>query len=104
MSHPWATVGRGKGGEYHYFDSQAEIGTEWGHNLPHWRQGGVVYFVTFRTADSIPADRLNQWKQDAMLGLPGIQSRIFQKRRANTTGSSPNAGTNGWTKPMVLVC
>src|SRR5205814_3466212 len=23
-------------------------------NLPHWRQAGVVYFVTFRLADALP--------------------------------------------------
>ncbi|MGC9261094.1 MAG: Eco57I restriction-modification methylase domain-containing protein, partial [Phycisphaerae bacterium] len=30
-------------------------------NLPHWRQTGVTYFVTFRTADSLPQQRLQQW-------------------------------------------
>ena len=27
-------------------------------NLPHWRQQGATYFVTFRLADSIPGDYL----------------------------------------------
>ena len=27
-------------------------------NLPHWRQDGVLYFVTFRLADSLPADKI----------------------------------------------
>lgn len=30
-------------------------------NLPHWRQDGVTYFVTFRLADSLPKARLNEW-------------------------------------------
>jgi REP element-mobilizing transposase RayT len=30
-------------------------------NLPHWRQEGVTYFVTFRTADSLPQERLQEW-------------------------------------------
>ncbi len=30
-------------------------------NLPHWRQPGATYFVTFRQADSIPASVLAQW-------------------------------------------
>jgi REP element-mobilizing transposase RayT len=64
MSHPWATVGKGKGGTYEYFEPSAQIRAEWGHSLPHWRQGGVIYYVTFRTADSIPQDRLIQWKRD----------------------------------------
>ena len=29
--------------------------------LPHWFQPGVSYFVTFRTADSMPASRLRLW-------------------------------------------
>lgn len=33
-------------------------------NLPHWRQDGVTYFVTFRLADSLPAEKLNQWKEE----------------------------------------
>lgn len=64
MTHPWATAGCGRAGEYQYFDKEAEIGAEWGHNLPHWRQGGVIYFVTFRTADSMPANRVAQWKSE----------------------------------------
>ncbi|MCU0786863.1 MAG: DEAD/DEAH box helicase [Verrucomicrobia bacterium] len=31
-------------------------------NLPHWRQDGATYFVTFRLADSIPAQKLKQWR------------------------------------------
>ena len=27
-------------------------------NLPHWRQHGVTYFVTFRLADALPAERV----------------------------------------------
>src|SRR5690606_14939287 len=30
-------------------------------NLPHWWQEGVIYFVTFRTADSLPQACLQQW-------------------------------------------
>jgi putative transposase len=30
-------------------------------NLPHWRQKSVTYFVTFRTADSLPREKLAQW-------------------------------------------
>ncbi len=31
-------------------------------NLPHWRQGGVTYFVTFRLADSLPQEKLEELK------------------------------------------
>jgi hypothetical protein len=33
-------------------------------NLPHWCQEGKIVFVTFRLADSIPADRLRQLQAD----------------------------------------
>ena len=45
----------------HYFDPQDPIGLVRGGNLPHWRQDGVVYFVTWRTADSMPEERVKQW-------------------------------------------
>ncbi len=33
-------------------------------NLPHWRQDGCTYFVTFRLADSIPASVRRQWEHE----------------------------------------
>ncbi len=33
-------------------------------NLPHWRQDGCTYFVTFRLADSIPESVQRQWEQE----------------------------------------
>jgi len=33
-------------------------------NLPHWEQKGCSYFVTFRLADSIPAVKLDQWRDE----------------------------------------
>ncbi|HET6409594.1 MAG TPA: hypothetical protein VFG14_17030, partial [Chthoniobacteraceae bacterium] len=50
--YPYATIGRGRGGDYVWFDSQQATGHAWGRHLPHWRQPGAIYFVTFRTADS----------------------------------------------------
>ena len=29
-------------------------------NLPHWRQEGVTYFVTWRLADSLPQSKLQE--------------------------------------------
>ena len=31
-------------------------------HLPHWRQDGVVYFITSRLADSMPQEKLHQWQ------------------------------------------
>jgi carbamoylphosphate synthase large subunit/REP element-mobilizing transposase RayT len=33
-------------------------------NLPHWRQTGAAYFVTFRLADAVPATLLREWKEE----------------------------------------
>lgn len=32
-------------------------------HLPHWRQDGATYFVTFRLADSLPQSKLRELKQ-----------------------------------------
>ena len=32
-------------------------------HLPHWRQSGATYFVTFRLADSLPQSKLTELKQ-----------------------------------------
>ena len=31
-------------------------------NLPHWRQDGVLYFITFRLADSLPAEKIHNMR------------------------------------------
>ncbi len=33
-------------------------------NLPHWRQDGCTYFVTFRLVDSIPESVRREWEQE----------------------------------------
>jgi REP element-mobilizing transposase RayT len=38
-------------------------------NLPHWRQEGATYFVTFRLGDSIPQGVLDQWEYEKRLWL-----------------------------------
>jgi hypothetical protein len=35
-----------------------------GGSLPHWQQGEVIQFVTFRLADSMPQTKLRQWKDE----------------------------------------
>jgi len=46
-----------------FLDRDTEIGIRRG-NLPHWRQDGALYFVTFRTADSLPSGLLQSWMQE----------------------------------------
>jgi type I restriction enzyme R subunit len=34
------------------------------HRLPHWQQGDVFYFVTWRLADSLPAEKIKEWQAE----------------------------------------
>ena len=38
-------------------------------HLPHWTQKGVIYWVTFRLADSLPQDKLIPWRTERQRGL-----------------------------------
>ncbi len=38
-------------------------------NLPHWRQDGALYFVTFRLADSLPAGKLKELQSEKEVWL-----------------------------------
>jgi REP element-mobilizing transposase RayT len=49
-----------------FFDPDEPVSNMSG-NLPHWRQEGTMYFVTFRLADSMPQEKLNQWIQEREL-------------------------------------
>ncbi len=51
------------------FDPDAEIGAIKGNCLPHWRQDGSTYYVTWRTADSIPAERIQTWTAERTIWL-----------------------------------
>jgi REP element-mobilizing transposase RayT len=37
--------------------------------LPHWRQSGATYFITFRLADSVPQALLRQWRDERAIWL-----------------------------------
>lgn len=43
--------------------------------LPHWRQEGCTYFVTYRLGDSIPQRVLEQWEREKIewLHIQGIE-------------------------------
>jgi REP element-mobilizing transposase RayT len=51
-----------------YFDPDEPVANLIG-NLPHWRQKGVTYFVTFRCADALPPEKLDQWNQELVAWL-----------------------------------
>jgi REP element-mobilizing transposase RayT len=47
--------------QFEFFDPQGEL-TIYYRRLPHWDQPGVMCFITWRTADSIPVEVLERWK------------------------------------------
>ncbi len=49
--------------EYRFLDIDAEI-RQFRSNLPHWRQEGTIYYITYRLADSLPQEKLDQWYQE----------------------------------------
>ena len=38
-------------------------------HLPHWQQGAVFYFVTWRLADSLSSAKLKAWKYEREVWL-----------------------------------
>jgi putative transposase len=46
-------------------------------SLPHWEQPDVCYFLTFRTADSLPEAVIGKWlrRRDEWLGRHGINPK-----------------------------
>ncbi len=51
-----------------FLDGNEEIQTH-GQKLPHWQQGEVMQFVTFRLSDAMPAGKLALWKEERDIWL-----------------------------------
>jgi hypothetical protein len=49
-----------------FLDPRFEIKSH-GRQLPHWQQGEVMQFVTFRLKDAMPREKLLEWEQDLTL-------------------------------------
>ncbi|MDF1660070.1 MAG: type I restriction-modification enzyme R subunit C-terminal domain-containing protein, partial [Verrucomicrobiales bacterium] len=47
-----------------FLNAEAEITKTQGAYLPHWHQDGVIYFVTFRLADSLPQEKLAAYREE----------------------------------------
>ncbi len=69
-----------KAAEFRRFDPEGEVRVYHG-NLPHWRQPGATYFVTFRQGDSIPKSVLAEWQgiRDRWFNAHGIKLEWKQK-------------------------
>jgi DNA replication and repair protein RecF len=57
------------------FQPLAETGV-YRRRLPHWRQDGVTYFITWRLADALPREKLEEWRTErrAWLAVRGLSS------------------------------
>jgi menaquinone-specific isochorismate synthase len=49
--------------KFGFFDPTQDYTVTYG-RLPHWEQEGATYFITFRTADSIPARLMQLWLRE----------------------------------------
>ena len=56
---------------FELFDPRGETAIREG-QLPHWFQPGVTYFVTFRTADSVPQKLSRSWHLRRQLWLRNV--------------------------------
>ena len=52
-----------------FFDREAETDKSQGAYLPHWSQNGVIYFITFRLADSLPQEKLKTFTEEKQLWM-----------------------------------
>jgi putative transposase len=50
-------------------------------NLPHWRQEGCTYFLTWRLEDAIPKEQVEKWK---------VERRAWMEMRDLPEGSRPD--------------
>jgi REP element-mobilizing transposase RayT len=71
-----------------FFDPEAPLVIRRG-KLPHWRQEGTIYFVTFRLADSLPQAKLEWLRREKEIWLrlnpePRTDSQQHQYRERFT--------------------
>ena len=52
-----------------FYNPWAETKKNQGAHLPHWQQDGVLYFITFRLADSLPQEKLKISTQEKEVWL-----------------------------------
>ncbi len=57
-----------------------------GNHLPHWTKEGAIYAITYRLADSVPAEKLNEWKfeRDRITNLEeerGVKAETEEAKR-----------------------
>ena len=63
-----------------FFDPDEPVANLTG-NLPHWRQDNTTYFVTFRLADSLPREKLEQWQAEKKQWLKAHPKPLTRQQR-----------------------
>ena len=68
--------------KFQFFNPMVPVTITRGH-LPHWDQEGATYFITWRTADSIPKAVWEQWRNEraAWLAEHGIDPTLEDWRK-----------------------
>jgi hypothetical protein len=79
-----------------YFDPNEPIENAAG-NLPHWRQEGVTYFVTFRLPIRSQPKRSHCGAASARIGIFAPRRRILRLSGASITSGLSSDFRNGWT-------
>jgi len=76
--------------EFKPFNPHVEVKVYHRH-LPHWRQAGATYFVTFRLADSIPRNILLQWHEERVRWLKahGITNELPEDEKTKRYAAIP---------------
>ena len=81
-----------------FFDPEAPLVIRRG-KLPHWRQEGTIYFVTFRLSDSLPQTKLEWLRREKELWLrlnpeprSNRQQREYHERFTQTVDRWLDAG------------
>ena len=67
---------------FQFFNPAKKVSVTHGH-LPHWDQEGATYFITWRTADSLPGEVWVRWRDErgAWLAAHGIDPHSKDWRR-----------------------
>ena len=88
------------------FDEQAPVRIYYT-SMPHWRQDGCTYFVTYRLADSIPKKVVDEWDYEKQ---KWIQARLKSARYVDSVSNRiPNNNsvenrTYKWHELFAFLC
>ena len=86
-----------------FFDKGAPV-RRYRNWLPHWRQPGKWYFVTFRLADSLAQVTLKKWAEERETWLQFHPPPWPRKLSRSITGDLPPSLSAGWMRAKVNAC